>query len=174
MILRLAGPQRYQLTAADALGRALWAADYQRGEFLFIDFRRRLACRSRKGFPVPEVALQSLPVAELPAVLLGRLPGRLVATSDRGTSDDFTDFEGHRWTVEGARDGTVASWTLWLEGRPVLWFRQLEEESVLSHRQGSQFRWRQTVAEPMNAVLEPVSSPAGVRFVECELLSESR
>jgi len=174
MILRLAGPERYQLTAADALGRSLWAADYEATRFHFIDFRRALECHSGKAFPLSDVPLRSLPITALPAVLLGRLPGQLVATGSRGETKSYVDSEGRRWTVEEAAEGGVASWTLWLGGKPVLWFRQLEQESVLSHPEGSQFRWRQVVVEASETALETITPPPGVQNVDCELLSYLR
>ena len=84
---------------------------------------------------IPEIALESLPLGELPAILLGRLPGDLSVAAD-----GWRDGAGRRWTVVGSPE-EPEGWTVWEAGEPWLWWgRGQDGEGILSHRAGSQLR----------------------------------
>ena len=169
-ILRLSDPEHFQMSAVDILGRALWGLEYVHPEVHFINYREKLDCRTVDPIVISEMALELLPVAELPAVLVGRLPTPLIAAR-QGFDERLTDALGRRWSV--SRDGgLLTGWTLWGDEGPLLWFRRLEAGGILSHREGSQFRWRETLAEPMERALPPLERPEEIRAVACEALGK--
>lgn len=149
VILKLEARDRYRVETKDRFGRGVWTVEAIAGEILFVDERSRLYCRSRKGVRIPEIALESLPLGELPAVLLGRLPGDLT----RAGEGEYRDSDGRRWTVVG-QAMAPESWTVWEDGEPWLWWRdEGESGGLLSHRTGSQLRWRRVANEPLAAGL---------------------
>ncbi|MEE8277191.1 MAG: hypothetical protein V3R89_00505 [Thermoanaerobaculia bacterium] len=168
MVLRLEVVGSFQITASDALGRALWSLEARDQGFLLLQHRQRTYCRSGGGLILPEVALSPLPVETLPSVLLGYLP--MPPAHDDGELPgeiDFLDGGGRRWTAR-AEFGELAAWTLWSEGRPMLWWTRQERGGILSHRQGVQFRWRQVVREPLSGGLERLRVPDGYRQESCD------
>ena len=166
LALRLAHDRRFQITASDALGRALWSLEARKNGSLFIQHRRRTYCRTGGDVVLPQVTLSSLPVRALPSVLLGYLPIP-PGGGELAEEIDFVDREGRRWTGR-AKDGDLAAWTLWGEGEPILWWTRKQSGGVLSHRRGAQFRWRQVVSEPLAGGLEQLRVPDGYRRESCE------
>jgi hypothetical protein len=80
---------------------------------------------------------------------------------------DWTDDAGQRWTANW-EDELLASWTLWQEGEPRLWWSRQPRGGVLSHRDGAQFRWRQVAREKLLASsYKRLETPAEYRFGEC-------
>lgn len=170
LTLRLAAPDRFELSAADPLGRARWSLRLDGDRARVVDHERREYCRTGSSLRVPEVALAELPVESLPRVLLGRLPVPPPAARASAAEIDFRDQRGRRWTAR-LDEGAPASWTLWEAGEPLLWWQPQPRGGVLSHRRGAQFRWRETVAEPLAAgpsALGPGAPPEGYREVECD------
>lgn len=143
LVLRQVATDRFRLQASDAFGRAVWGLDLDGEEVVLVDHRKRRACVSGKEVRVPELALRPLPLTAVPRVLSGRTPLRAPADTDES---DWTDGAGQRWTSrrQGER---LESWTLWQSGQPRLWWRRQPRGGVLSHRDGSQFRWRQVAQE---------------------------
>jgi hypothetical protein len=170
-ILRLTDPEHFQMRAVDLLGRALWGIEYSHPEVHFINYREKLECRTVEPIVISEMALELLPVAELPAVLVGRLPSPLLPAGP-GTKGRFLDAHGRQWSVSRV-GSSIDSWTLWKDREPLLWFRSLDEGGILSHREGSQFRWRQTLIEPLDKVPPPLERPPGIRAVGCEELGSA-
>lgn len=171
LTLRLAAPGRFQVTAADGFGRALWSLDLG-GESggLLIDHRSERWCPDAARVRVPEVALEPLPLATLPRLLLGRLPVDPAAAPRLAEGEvELIDRGGRRWTATLGPSGPT-SWTLWREGEPILWWSGDGPQGVLSHRAGSQFRWRESVREPLAGDLAPLAVPPGFARGECGAL----
>ena len=170
LVLRLAAADRFSLAASDSFGRAVWTLALAASETTVVDHRLSEYCATGADVRVPEAALAPLPVSMLPSVLLGRLPvssGRAAA----GDELDLVDSAGRRWTARNDEDG-LASWTLWDEGEPSLWWlAQGRSGGVLSHRGGSQFRWREGAVEPLAEGAELLEPPAGYSRVDCDAWS---
>lgn len=171
--LRLATAERYQVQAADPLGRLLWSLDAGEGHGLWIDHRAEVACRLGDRLTLAGVPLAPFPLLALPPLLLGRLPaapgadGGLAAGGKGGL--DFVDEKGRRWTAR-CDGGRPESWTLWAaDGRqPRISWLKADGEAVLSDRQQRvQLRWREVVAEPLAGALEPLPVPPGYREIVC-------
>ncbi len=164
LVLRLAAADRFSLAASDTLGRPVWSLGFAEERTLVVDHRRREVCATGADVRVPEAALAPLPIDMLPIVLLGRLP---VAAAETDGAVDLLDRQERRWTARMA-EGRPLSWTLWSAGEPSLWWLAQPDGGVLSHRGGSQFRWRQSVVEPLGAGLETLEPPDGYPEVDCD------
>lgn len=169
LVMRQVAAARFQLRAADTFGRAVWSLDLDGDEVLLVDHRRKEACLSVGDLRVPEVALRPLPLPAVARVLVGRTPLPAPEGVDR---EDWTDATGRRWTVRW-EDDLPAAWTMWEGGEPQLWWSRQREGGVLSHRDGSQFRWRRTAREKLlPASYRRLEVPADYRLVDCS--SETR
>jgi hypothetical protein len=170
LVLRVAAADRFSIAASDPFGRAVWSLSLAASETLVVDHRRAEYCTTGADVRVPEAALAPLPVGMLPSVLLGRLPVSPGA-SESADELELIDREGRRWTARFV-GGELASWTLWDDSSPSLWWlAQGRGGGVLSHRGGSQFRWRETAAEPLAAGAEVLEPPAGYSLVDCDAWS---
>ncbi len=171
LVLRLGAVDRFSLAASDSFGRAIWTLALAASETLVVDHRLAEYCATGADVRVPEAALAPLPVEMLPSVLLGRLP---VSSAEAQPDDqlDLTDRDGRRWTAR-REQGELASWTLWDDqGEPSLWWlAQGRGGGVLSHRGGSQFRWRETASEALSPGAELLEPPAGYSLVNCDAWS---
>ncbi len=166
LVLRLAAPERFQIAASDSLGRAVWSLDHAPGTAALVDHRERLYCVTDSDLRMPEVALAPLPLTALPRVLAGRLPVPPPAGTDPA-EPDWRDGQGRRWTAR-LEESEPASWTLWEEGEPRLWWLRQPRGGILSHRDGSQFRWRGVVDEPLaGGSLTPFTPPDGYERGAC-------
>ncbi|TNF84818.1 MAG: hypothetical protein EP299_00370 [Acidobacteria bacterium] len=167
LILRLDTSDRFQLAAADVLGRALWSMELYDGQVLLVNHAEKTYCVAGEELAIPEVALDPLPVRALPNVLLGYLPVELAAdslTADDGF--DFSDPAGRRWTGS-LETGKPSNWMLWEGAQPVLWWTRQDKGGILSHRQGAQFRWKTVVREPLEDGFERLAVPDGYRRAAC-------
>lgn len=164
LVLRQLAAERFQLQAADTFGRAVWSLDLDGDEVLLIDHRQKTACASGDELRVPEVALRPLPLPAVARVLAARTPLPVPEGADR---QDWTDEAGQRWTASWEGDEPV-SWMLWQAGEPQLWWSRQPRGGILSHRDGSQFRWRETAREELaSASYRPLEVPEGYAFGEC-------
>ncbi len=147
LVLKLESADRYLIETKDRFGRGLWRIEADSSARVLVDDRRRVFCETEGGIRIPEMGMESLPLSQLPAILLGRLPGDLKPTGGAG---EYQDLEGRFWTAR-ATGSELSSWTL-LEGDEpwVWWSRQASGDGVLSHRTGSQLRWRLVAIEPMS------------------------
>lgn len=169
LVLRQVAADRFQLKAADTFGRAVWSLDLDGEEVLLVDHRRKEACVSGSELRVPEVALRPLPLPAVARVLASRTPLPAPAGADPA---DWTDEEGQRWTARWEHD-LLASWTLWQAGEPHLWWSRQPKLKVLSHRDGSQFRWRRTAREKLlPASYQRIEVPEGYRIGQCRVEGE--
>lgn len=170
LVMRQAAPDRFQLRAADTFGRAVWSLDVEGEQVLLVDHRRQEACRAGGELRIPEIALRPLPLPAVARVLDGRTPLPAPAGADR---TDWTDDTGQRWTARWENDG-LASWTLWQVGEPQLWWTRQPRGGILSHRDGSQFRWRRTAREELTAAeYRRLEAPGEYRLGECRPEAES-
>lgn len=169
LVLRLAGPDRYRLSAADRLGRPLFTVDAADGAGWLLDHREHVACPLGPGLRLDGLPLEPWSPEALPALLLGRLP----VPPARGSRDpageelSYRDARGRRWSAR-LEGGTVAGWTLWEEGEPAVWWRKADGESLLSdRRRGLQMSWREVGAEGLGDGLGEPGVPEGYRVTEC-------
>jgi len=163
LVLQLVGSERYRIETKDRFGRSLWRLDVASERATLLDDRARIFCTSSEGVRIPEVALDSLPLEALPAILLARLPGDLEPLG----GGEFRDRAQRRWTASGS-GAEVLAWTFWDAGEPKLWWtRENGGGGVLSHRAGSQLRWKRVAGEPLSAPVAPLVMQSGYREIAC-------
>jgi hypothetical protein len=165
LTLYLEAPRRYELAAADPFGTPLWSlrVDGERG--LFVEPRAGRACRLSGSVDLPDLPLAPLSLAAVPALLLGRLP--VEGPAPAAATGELRDERGRRFTYALA-GGSLASWTLWREAEPVLWWRRAGGEAVLSARAGGyQLRWREVAREPLRRAPAGVEPEDGTILAEC-------
>ena len=168
LALALSGPDSYSISASDALGRSIWDLVVGTQESYLIDHRRRRQCGLDRESGIPQESLQELSLRSLPAILLGYLPVLPHENLDATTGKvDFVDDAGRRWTAR-TESGRVDSWTLWKDGEPAVWWTRRQRGGLLSHRRGSQLRWRETLVEALGEDYRPPTKPAGYAVVVCD------
>jgi hypothetical protein len=168
MTLRLEAADRFQITAADTLGRPVWSLQADGGGLLSLNHREQTFCRAAADLRLPETALAPLPVGSLPSVLLGYLPMPPDGSENRLPDRvDYRDGGGRRWTAR-SNDGNLAAWTLWDADVPILWWSRQPRGGVLSHREGVQFRWREVVREPLTESVGQLLIPSDFRQETCD------
>jgi hypothetical protein len=173
LTLRLEAPQRYQVQAADPLGRAVWQLAVFDGKGLWLDHRRRVFCRFEDRFDLPFLRLGPLPLPALPALLLGRLPAAPAAAStsdaaeiqlgergDGGREESYRDGAGRLWTAR-LKSGRLESWNLEDGGVAALsWVRSGGGWMILSDRRKAlQIRWKETLREALRNLPPPSAPP---------------
>ncbi len=166
LALILPASDRYQLRASDALGRAVWSLEVGAQRLLLLDARGRRYCRQEGSLAVPSLDLGVLPLESLPAVLLGYLPVPPPSGETEAKALDWRDAGGRRWTAQGG-DGAPASWTLWRHDRPLAWWTRQADGGILSHRNGTQMRWRKVLSEPLAGPPATLTPPAAYRETSC-------
>jgi hypothetical protein len=158
----------FQLATADSLGRPLWSLQFEDTSTLFLDHRQQVYCLSESDIRLGEVTLEMFPLSSVPRLLLGLLPVELSGGAQRGESTEYQDAQGRRWSVRTAgEDDDIAAWTLWVAESPTLWWTRQGKGGILSHRDGSQFRWRQVVEEAMESNLSRLTPPESFRQISC-------
>jgi hypothetical protein len=165
LVLRLVDPSRYELAASDALGRQLWTLAADGEQALFLDHRAARACRLAGEVQLPDLGLPRLPLAGVPALLLGRLP---VTPAGPPAPGAFRDADGRRWTFT-LRESDPVSWTLWDGDQASLfWSRQGGGAVLSARREGAQLRWQTSQREPLAAPPAPPRVPAGFAEGSCD------
>jgi len=156
----------FQLATADPLGRQLWSLEVDASQTVFLDHRQQVYCASDEEIRLGEVTLEMFPLTSIPRLLTGLLPIDLDDGRPQGESTEYLDTQGRRWSVrtEGSR---IVAWTLWVADVPTLWWTRQGKGGILSHRDGSQFRWRQVVEEPIGSKLSPLRPPESFQQVSC-------
>lgn len=164
LTLRLAGPERYQINVADALGRAVWNLDVEGNRGLWLDHRGSTFCGFKSRTDFLGLPLTPFPLLSLPALLLGRLPSEPEGQPEQdGDSITFHDSRDRRWTAE-VRGGRPESWTLWEGSTPAVWWSQRDSWMSLSDRQRKvQIRWREVLQEELRDPLQVLRAPEGYR-----------
>lgn len=170
LLLRLVAADRYQLLVSDRLGRAVYALDAQAGQGFLVDHQKQQVCAIGNTFELEGVPLDPIPLAAVPALLLGRLPTHPAPAALDWPSDGevrFVDDRGRPWSVTLAAGDPVA-WSLQEAGRPALWWRRTERGQLLSDRvRGVQLSWEESVREPLTGELRPLQVPEGYATGEC-------
>lgn len=168
LTLRLAAPDRYQVTTADPVGRTLWSLDVAEDSGLWLDHRNRTFCRFEGRFDISGVPLAPFPLLSLPSLLLGRLPAEPAAPpQEKGKDITFKDAMERRWTATLA-SGQVVSWTLWDGQKPAVLWVQRDDWAILSDRaQKVQMRWKEVVREPLPHPPQPLAAPDGFEEEDC-------
>jgi hypothetical protein len=176
--LRLASPLRYQLQAADPVGRALWGVDVTSGQGVWLDHRNKITCSFQGSFDVAGLPLGPFPLLSLPSLLIGRVPAEPAAGTEpdsRGKEIDFEDGTGRHWAAETGEGGTVDGWTLRDGDQPSVWFMRRDSWAYLSDRsRGVQVRWREVLREDLEREPEPLKKPSGYREGSCRDLYAPR
>jgi hypothetical protein len=170
--LRLVSPARYQIQAADPLGRSLWSLDVNNADGLWLDHHAHNYCRFEGRFDVSGVPLGPFPLLSLPSLLVGRVPGEPAAGSPtaepRGREFDFKDAEERRWTGALGEKGAVLSWTLSEGSTPKVWWMRRDDWAILSDRErGVQVRWREVLRENLDREPPQLVPPADYKKTPC-------
>ena len=169
LVVRWQAEDRFELAATDPLGRALWRLDSAATGHIFVDHRRRLFCRAAR-LHLREPALGSLPLGAIPRVLSGRVPAAVERDLAAAGSNEAVDLEGRRWRIRSGEEGLEA-WTMWIEEEPTLWWVRRGKGGVLSHRDGSQFRWRRVLREELAEPLSDLEEdPSDLEQVSCDAI----
>lgn len=167
LVMRIETSQRFQLSATDSLGRAVWSVDVEPAEAVLVYHREKAYCVTSGEVRLPETALAPLPLRSLPRVLLGDVP---VPAADRGltfSQGGFVDAAGRRWSARTNGEAPTA-WTLYDPDGPLLWWTAQGKGGILSHREGVQFRWRRSVRENLTETLSTLPVPAGYERRSCD------
>lgn len=166
LVLRRAARDRYEMRAAGPLGRTLWRLAVAEGTALLIDERNGRFCRMQGEARLEALRLPPLPLETLAAALLGEPPVPAAVGDGHG---EWRADGGRRWTWS-AHAGRVLSWTLWQEGRPLVWWRRESHGGLLSVRGGAQLRWSEVVREPLRESLAAPQAPTGGVEADCDAL----
>ncbi|MCZ7650774.1 MAG: hypothetical protein M5U13_06250 [Thermoanaerobaculia bacterium] len=114
LMLRRESRSRFQLAAADLLGRTVWSLAVDGGKTTFADHRHRTVCRgpATGRLLLPLLGLD-LPPGATVAVLLGEVPVPLPAAAPAGGGTvRFGDEHGQQWEVTLGADGRPTAWKL--------------------------------------------------------------
>lgn len=171
LALKMETAARYQALAVDPLGRALWSLDVTAGRGLFLDHRARAACPLEGLLSLAGAPLDRIELADLPKLLLGRVP---VTPQETKTTEVFDEIDlagsaGERWKVKLAR-GRPVRWTLLRAGVRAASWEIAKGESILSDRTGGKLRWRSSLAEKLAGTLAPLKAPADYASGGCAAL----
>jgi hypothetical protein len=168
LVVKVLSAENFQLLASDAvLGRALWSLEVRDETALFVDHRKKVFCAGGHEWRIDELALRAFPVTALARLLLGRIP--VVPDKISRLQDEeleFLDADGERWSARLA-GGEAIAWTLWSRGQPALWWTRESKGGILSHRAGSQIRWRFTLSEPLPGTWQPLRPASSYPQVDC-------
>lgn len=173
LMLRRESASRYQLAAADLLGRTVWSLAVEGGRSTFADHRHRTVCRgpATGRLLLPMFGLD-LPPGATVSVLLGELPVALPPTAPAGGGTvRFRDEHGQRWEVAMSAEGRPSAWTLEAAaGEEVATWRRTPEGAELRLAgAGLEVRWRLASTEALPPGWRPAPPPAGFREGECDL-----
>ena len=168
LALHLESSDRFRLAASDLIGRSLWTLSIGDGESRLVNHRRKQICEINTHMVLRDSILQNIPLSALPALLIGYLPVNPTSIDRRSATEiEFRDRSSQRWTAE-IEGFTLMTWTLWSENEPTVWWTRTDKGGILSHRQGSQFRWRQGLAEPLSEPLEILEFPDSYDVISCD------
>ena len=181
LLLRRYDGGRFMLQASDALGQARWEIRRDRDAGVWLDPQGRRFCRLDARLPLRATQwVSKIRLADFPGLLTGEWPSEaeVIALAAPAAPAEATAAAGpsaladRRITGERGESGW-ASWTLWEEGLPAVWFKRLGAESLLSVRRPSvQFRWRVTAQSALP--LTPGQAGAAFILLPGELLESSR
>lgn len=167
LALRLWSAERFELRAADALGRAAWRLEVDGAEAVWSDARGASRCRiaARAESALPALRLPLAPAA-LPPLLLGRVPVAPVPVAVWPATGEarFRDARGRTWWVRLAA-GVPAAWRLDLAPDSVISWRRDGARAKLSvASEAFEIEWRETRSEALRAAPAPWSVERDLPF----------
>ncbi len=185
LVLRRYDAARFTLEAADALGQARWEIRSDRDEAVWIEPQGHRFCRleARVALRTPQW-VSTISVADIAGLLTGEWPpDGALSTPPDSTSPASSSAAGVAGVAAssavsasrhftGERAGNEwASWTLWEGAEPLVWFKRLGADSLLSVRQPAvQVRWRVTARGNLGEsafLLLPGDLSASAREIAC-------
>jgi hypothetical protein len=172
LALKLESAARYQASAVDPLGRALWSLDVTAERGLFLDHRARAACTVEGALSLVGAPLDRIELSDLPKLLLGRVPvhPRETAIAETAEEIDLAGAAGEVWKVK-LTHGRPVRWILLRAGERAASWTLEKSEAILADRTGGKLRWRSSVAEPLRAPLAPLKAPADYASGGCAALA---
>ena len=164
LVLRLWSGERFELTASDPLGRALWRLRVTDGVGVWRDESRETACRLDPARPLrwPALGVRVRP-DDLPAILLGRLPEPAAGEIDGERTGEVShvDGEGRTWRVVFDERG-LARWRLEDGGEPLVWNREERGGRLELGSPAVEVRWKEVARESLRtAAPDPADASAG-------------
>lgn len=162
----------FALELRDTFGRGLWELRLSGDSGWIADLQNDRYCGIEADRSLLKTVWAGLSPRRLPRVLLGLDPLTRPSRESEGTmpGDRLAETSEGQWHLTWS-DGVLDRWSLWREGRPVLWWQRESAGGVLSGVSGAQLRWRVKVAEPIDdRVLRPVR-PANFSEVRCDQLA---
>lgn len=173
LVLRYGGERRFQLAAADLVGRTIWTFAVAGDHFLWADHRRQSYCRGETSvaMSLPLLRMELSPAA-VPQILLGRLP--IQAPEGLGEAADgrlrFADGSGRRWLAEYDAAGMLTGWELRDSAGLAIasWQRQEADFELILPQRGLTVRWRRASSEPLPEAWVPFNLPAGFEESACD------
>lgn len=158
LVLRRWSLERYSLQVSDRLAGALWTFEVDGAKSILLDHVAQRYCEGLQELTLPEIGIVDLPSGALPRVLTGLPPFPLPSGGERPS--EVRDPRGRRIRLRWGDEG-LSRWSLWEDGRPVMWWQGDARHGILSHAAGYQLRWRLRVREPMRQSAPPLRAPTG-------------
>lgn len=164
---------RFTLQAADALGQVRWEIRSDRDEAVWIEPQGLRYCRlnAHLALRTPQW-VSNISVSDIAGLLTGDWPPVDAPAPPPAppSSLPFSDAALRHFTGERAGKGWT-NWTLWESSVPLVWFKRIGMESLLSVRQPAvQIRWRVTARGKLGEsafLLMPGELSASAREVPC-------
>ncbi|QQR72660.1 MAG: hypothetical protein IPJ17_14260 [Holophagales bacterium] len=175
VVLRFAGERRFQIGAADLVGRTVWTFAVAGDHFLWADHRQRKVCRGEasEALALPLLQLELSPGA-VPQILLGALPIAIPAEAAKGTDGRvrFVDGAGHHWLAGVDSHDELREWQMSdSTGRTIAtWQRDGGTSELALPQRELTLRWRQASAEPLPGDWAPFATPDGFEECGCDQL----
>jgi len=161
LVMRTEGAARYELRAADLIGRTVWSLGVDGDRFVWSDHRQQHFCRGRApgALRLPVVRLE-LPLKVLPDLLLGDYPLASGGPKPAGKGVVTTTDEAGRRLATRLEGGRPLDWTLFdASGHPLAWWqREGPSCRLVVPSEGLSLRWRLISAEhgrPLSALAPP-------------------
>ena len=172
LTLRAWSASDFLLDLRDAFGRGLWRLRVSGDTAWIADLQNRRYCALDPDRSLLRTTWAGLSPRRVPRILLGMSPVRI----DRAASSSVHASTRQATTSEGEwrliwRGAALDRWSLWRDGRSVLWWQREAMGGVLSGPSGAQLRWRLKVAEALTDEAESPRQPEGFNEVECEDLA---
>jgi len=173
LVLRRYDSTRFALQASDALGQVRWEIRSDRDAAVWIEPQGQRYCRlnARLALRTPQW-VSNIPVSDIAGLLTGDWPPIDASAPPPAPqlSLPFSDAALRHFTGERAGKEWT-NWTLWESGEPLIWFKRIGVESLLSVRQPAvQIRWRVTARGNLGEsvfLLMPGELSASAREISC-------
>lgn len=170
LVLRTAGAARYELRAADLVGRAVWSLGVAGQRFVWTDFRERRFCRgsASNGVRLPLLRFE-MPLAAVPNLLLEGRPFAGSGGAGRGSGTVTTLDASGRSLASTLADGRLVAWTLHDASghRLADWERDGGGSRLVVPGGNLDLRWR-LVSGERGAPLGALAAPEEFRETACD------